>query len=270
MRALAEFKPPAAASECWPDFDETIGLLRRNAVGWPGELDAVVPLVRAASRAHARGRVGARRRDLAQLAQIAATYPSRERFLTELTLDPPGATSDQSGPPLLDEDYLILSTIHSAKGQEWTSVYVLEHRRRLPAVRPVDRLDAGNRGRAAAALRRDDAGARPVASDGAAALLHPRPARKRRPPRLCAAHPLHSEFNAEAFRPPLMAAAARGASRRAAARRSMSAPACGICVARRGAPLVRSARFFVERSTSYAACASLPLKVRAPACRPRR
>jgi DNA helicase II / ATP-dependent DNA helicase PcrA len=27
--------------------------------------------------------------------------------------------------PLLDEDYLILSTIHSAKGQEWTAVYLL-------------------------------------------------------------------------------------------------------------------------------------------------
>ena len=52
-------------------------------------------------------------------------YPSRERFLTELTLDPPDATSDEAGAPLLDEDYLILSTIHSAKGQEWTSVFVL-------------------------------------------------------------------------------------------------------------------------------------------------
>src|SRR6188472_3548979 len=52
-------------------------------------------------------------------------YPSRERFLTELTLDPPQATSEQAGMPLLDEDYLILSTIHSAKGQEWKSVFVL-------------------------------------------------------------------------------------------------------------------------------------------------
>ena len=63
--------------------------------------------------------------DLIQLEQIAAGYPSRERFLTELTLDPPDATSDQAGVPLLDEDYLILSTIHSAKGQEWKSVFVL-------------------------------------------------------------------------------------------------------------------------------------------------
>jgi hypothetical protein len=51
---------------------------------------------------------------LLQLNQIASGYPSRERFLTELTLDPPDATSDQAGVPLLDEDYLILSTIHSA------------------------------------------------------------------------------------------------------------------------------------------------------------
>ena len=60
-----------------------------------------------------------------QLEQIAGGYPSRERFLTELTLDPPDATSDQAGAPLLDEDYLILSTIHSAKGQEWSSVFLL-------------------------------------------------------------------------------------------------------------------------------------------------
>ena len=66
-----------------------------------------------------------RRADLIQLEQIASGYSSRERFLTELTLDPPDATSDQSGVPLLDEDYLILSTIHSAKGQEWKSVFVL-------------------------------------------------------------------------------------------------------------------------------------------------
>ncbi len=66
-----------------------------------------------------------RRADLLQLEQIAAGYPSRERFLTELTLDPPDATGGQAGVPLKDDDYLILSTIHSAKGQEWKSVFVL-------------------------------------------------------------------------------------------------------------------------------------------------
>ena len=60
-----------------------------------------------------------------QLEQIAAGYPSRERFLTELTLDPPSATSDLAGGSHGDEDHLILSTIHSAKGQEWQQVFVL-------------------------------------------------------------------------------------------------------------------------------------------------
>ncbi len=65
------------------------------------------------------------RLDLEQLQRLAGGYASREAFLAELTLDPPEATSDEAGPPHLDEDYLILSTIHSAKGQEWAAVYVL-------------------------------------------------------------------------------------------------------------------------------------------------
>ena len=121
---LIRFKPPAAAAEHWREFTETIGNLHLGAAGWPAELDNACRWY----GPHMERRyedAGQRQADLAQLAQIAATYPSRERFLTELTLDPPDATSDQSGPPLLDEDYLILSTIYSAKGQEWRSVFVL-------------------------------------------------------------------------------------------------------------------------------------------------
>ena len=66
-----------------------------------------------------------RRADLVQLEAIAAGFADRERFLTDITLDPPGATGDQAGVPHRDEDYLILSTIHSAKGQEWKRVFVL-------------------------------------------------------------------------------------------------------------------------------------------------
>ena len=120
-----------------------------------------------------------RRADLIQLEQIAGGYPSRERFLTELTLDPPDATSDQAGVPLLDEDYLILSTIHSAKGQEWKSVFVLNV---VDGCMPSD-LGAGTtrraRGGAPPALRRDDPRQGRSAPDRAAALLHPRPARAR-------------------------------------------------------------------------------------------
>jgi DNA helicase-2/ATP-dependent DNA helicase PcrA len=66
-----------------------------------------------------------RLRDLEQLEHLAAEAPSRARFLTDLTLDPPNSTGDLAGPPLLDEDYLILSTIHSAKGGEWDVVHVI-------------------------------------------------------------------------------------------------------------------------------------------------
>ena len=67
----------------------------------------------------------ARLRDLDALAQIAAAQTSRARFLAELTLDPPRSTADLAGAPLLDDDYVVLSTIHSAKGCEWDSVHVL-------------------------------------------------------------------------------------------------------------------------------------------------
>ena len=63
--------------------------------------------------------------DLDALERSPPRYETRERFLSELTLDPPQATGDEAGPPLLDEDYLVLSTIHSAKGQEWDAVFVL-------------------------------------------------------------------------------------------------------------------------------------------------
>jgi DNA helicase II / ATP-dependent DNA helicase PcrA len=124
LEALTEFKPPAACAEDWPAFAETLRLIRSNAVGWPAEFDLAcrwyLPHL---ERRYEDARM--READLLQLTQIAATYPNRQRFLTELTLDPPSATSDQAGPPLLDEDYLILSTIHSAKGQEWKAVFVL-------------------------------------------------------------------------------------------------------------------------------------------------
>jgi DNA helicase-2/ATP-dependent DNA helicase PcrA len=66
-----------------------------------------------------------RLRDVLQLEQMASTYPSRGRFITDLTLDPPNSTGDLAGTPLLDEDYVILSTIHSAKGLEWDVVHVI-------------------------------------------------------------------------------------------------------------------------------------------------
>jgi len=122
--ALADAKPPAAAAAAWPDLAALMGRLRGQGMPWPAEIEAVqrwyAPHL---ERRHEDAEL--RMADLAQLAQIAAGSASRADFLTELTLDPPEASGDLSGPPLLDDDYLILSTIHSAKGQEWRSVHLL-------------------------------------------------------------------------------------------------------------------------------------------------
>lgn len=120
---LARYRPPQRAAEDWPPFLSLYEGLRAGAK-WPADLERIrlwyEPHL---ERIHEDATM--RRADLLQLEQIASGYPSRERFLTELTLDPPDATSDEAGPPHRDEDYLILSTIHSAKGQEWKNVFVL-------------------------------------------------------------------------------------------------------------------------------------------------
>ena len=81
-------------------------------------------MVRAASSSRLYDDPKSREADIAQLEQIAGTYKSRQKFLTDLTLDPPEATSARAGAPNLDEEYTILSTIHSAKGQEWKIVRI--------------------------------------------------------------------------------------------------------------------------------------------------
>lgn len=121
---LSQFKPPPAAAAPWAALLALLEHLRSDAAAWPGDLSRVVDWYRPhLERLYEDARV--RGADLEQLAHIAAGQPGRQRFITELTLDPPEASSDEAGPPLRDEDVLILSTIHSAKGQEWNAVHVL-------------------------------------------------------------------------------------------------------------------------------------------------
>jgi DNA helicase-2/ATP-dependent DNA helicase PcrA len=125
--ALSGIRPPAAAREDWGGFCELISSLASSEAddaGWQSQL----PQVRRWYQPHLErlyDGLDTREADLEQLEQISGRYPTRERFLTELTLDPPSAAGDLAGDPLLDEDYLVLSTVHSAKGQEWEAVYVL-------------------------------------------------------------------------------------------------------------------------------------------------
>lgn len=126
-RALLQFKPPAAASGEWPGFCEllkTLGDAEFSANDWQWQIGLLRQWYQPQLE-RIYDSVETREADLEQLESIASRYATRERFLTELTLDPPAAAGDQAGDPLLDEDYLVLSTVHSAKGQEWESVFVL-------------------------------------------------------------------------------------------------------------------------------------------------
>ena len=123
VAALHAFKPPPVAATDWSAWMQTFDALRADA-HWPEDVQRVNAWYRPQlHRLHEDAAI--REGDLAQLARLAGDCASRESFLAELTLDPPEATSDESGPPLRDEDYMILSTIHSAKGQEWKAVFVL-------------------------------------------------------------------------------------------------------------------------------------------------
>lgn len=125
--SLREFRAPAAARNHWPAFCELLETLANAAPddgAWQGQISLVRHWYQPQLERLYDG-LETREADLEQLEQISGRYPTRERFLTELTLDPPSASGDLAGDPLLDEDYLILSTVHSAKGQEWESVYIL-------------------------------------------------------------------------------------------------------------------------------------------------
>jgi DNA helicase-2/ATP-dependent DNA helicase PcrA len=122
--SLRAFEAPPFAREAWAPFAELMCALGLADGQWHGQVGRVREwfephLERIYDAAQARAG------DLMQLERIAQQFSTRERFLTELALDPPQASSDLAGAPQLDEDYLILSTVHSAKGQEWDAVYVL-------------------------------------------------------------------------------------------------------------------------------------------------
>jgi len=121
---LAGYLAPPSAHAAWPRFLALMDTIGHARATWPAPLEHTCQWYGEQMERlfdDARVRAG----DIAQLARIGATYASMERFLTEITLEPPEATSDEAGIPLLDEDYVILSTIHSSKGREWACVSLL-------------------------------------------------------------------------------------------------------------------------------------------------
>jgi DNA helicase II / ATP-dependent DNA helicase PcrA len=122
--SLQTFTPPQQAAPGWHKLCELMPSLGDAQRQWQGQVNAAREWYRPHFERlyeHFHTRLG----DLDQLELLSGQYPSRERFLTELTLDPPNASGDLSGRPVLDEEYLTLTTVHSAKGMEWDVVYVL-------------------------------------------------------------------------------------------------------------------------------------------------
>ncbi|MCA0241199.1 MAG: ATP-dependent helicase [Proteobacteria bacterium] len=123
--ALLAWAPPRRAATDWAAFIDTCRALIEPDAAWPAAMAPAQRWLQAQLPRLYGDDAPVRSGDLDQLGRLAGAHGSRERFLTELALDPPAASSDESGPPHRDEDYLILSTIHAAKGQEWHSVHLL-------------------------------------------------------------------------------------------------------------------------------------------------
>lgn len=121
---LIDYPMPQVAKELFQGLVKVVSAIHKNEIAWSEQVNEVVKVYKELLEINYDDHF-VRFGDIEQIAQISQQFPSRERFLTELTLDPPQSTGDLAGPPLIDDDFLILSTVHSAKGQEWNNVYVL-------------------------------------------------------------------------------------------------------------------------------------------------
>jgi DNA helicase-2/ATP-dependent DNA helicase PcrA len=124
IKSLADYNAPQPVKMDWKRFCALFEKLADPATPWAGQVGLVKDWYKPQLERlyeSAWTRMG----DLEQLETLSVQQPNRERFLTELTLDPPLASGEQSQGASKDEDYVILSTIHSSKGQEWDIVYVL-------------------------------------------------------------------------------------------------------------------------------------------------
>ena len=133
--ALARFTPPSRARDAHGALSGLLRALRTPVQPAAGDEDAAGAIV-SAEIARIRGfydailmekydRPEPRLADLDQLQAIAGGYPGRAAFLSALALEPPSSTQDLAGGSEEDDDCLILSTAHSAKGKEWDAVFLI-------------------------------------------------------------------------------------------------------------------------------------------------
>ncbi len=129
--------PPGEVLDRWP---QAVGCLPAGARALASELVAALPRVPGESTGAQAERLTAavhplidgayddaavRLVDLDALCAAAAEQERVSDVAADLTLEPPHSTGDLAGPPVIDEDWLVLSTIHSAKGLEWDVVHLI-------------------------------------------------------------------------------------------------------------------------------------------------
>jgi len=127
--AYRAFQPPPRARAAHASLISLLDALRRDTIEGEGVVAMEIARVRGLYdnllREHY-DRAEPRLADLDQLQTIAAGYPDRASFLAALALEPPQATSDLGeGAEDTQDDALVLSTVHSAKGREWDAVFVI-------------------------------------------------------------------------------------------------------------------------------------------------
>ena len=125
LDSLSGCKVPATATGSWAEFVTLLGELTREPAGDVVSqirrvLKFYTPLLR-----QTYDEPEQRLEDLRKLRDLAERYEDRGSFLAELTLDPPTSTQDLAGASAPAKDFLVLSTIHSAKGLEWDAVFVI-------------------------------------------------------------------------------------------------------------------------------------------------
>ncbi|GLP95500.1 ATP-dependent helicase [Paraferrimonas sedimenticola] len=124
LSSLGDVLMPEAARECYSQVLHSVLAINAGSLPWQQQLEQAAKAYQGLLEHNYEDHF-ARWGDVEQLVQISQQYPNRERFLTELTLDPPQSSGDLCDSALIDDDFLILSTVHSAKGQEWQNVFLL-------------------------------------------------------------------------------------------------------------------------------------------------
>lgn len=121
----SSWTPPRAAQTVWFPFVDLLKRLAPDTVPLQEQLYESLQFYKPLLIEKYPNDSDSRYNDLEQLVDVAKRFRSRQEMLSDFVLDPPQSSEEFASVPDRDDDYLILSTIHSAKGLEWTSVFII-------------------------------------------------------------------------------------------------------------------------------------------------